>query len=110
MYCNIVHRVGNVSGLESLKFQQNLAHSLGIKTTLLIPLAAMESEEVVEYYKLQAAKFGDEVGIHFHHIAGKFYREKFNNDEAEVAIYLKPFELRKQIIDLVFGKFYELFG
>ena len=110
MYCNIVHRAGSVSGLDSLKFQQNLAHSLGIKTTLLITLAGMESDEVVEYYKSQAAEFGDEVGIHFHSISGKFYREKFNNDEAEVAIYLKPFELRKQIIDLIFGKFYELFG
>ena len=110
MYCNIVHRVANAAGLEALKFQQDCAHSLGIKTTLLIPLAAMESAEVIDYYKSQAAQYGDEIGIHFHHIAGKFYRERFNNDEKEVAIYLKPFEMRKQIITLIFEKFYELFG
>lgn len=110
MYCNIVHRLGNETGLESLKFQQDCAHSLGFKTTLLIPLRAMENDEVVNYFKSQAAEYGDEIGIHFHHIAGKFYREKFNNDETEVAVYLKPFEMRKQIITLIFEKFYELFG
>ncbi len=76
MYCNIVHRTGSVSGLDLLKFQQDLAHSLGIKTALLITLASMESDEVVEYYKSQAAEFGDEVGIHFHSISGKFLQGK----------------------------------
>lgn len=110
MYCNIIHRTGNANGLESLKFQQDCAHSFGFKTTLLIPLASMESKEVVDYYKSQAEQYGDEIGIHFHHISSDLYKNEFHNNEKEVAVYLKPFEERRKIISFIFEKFYELFG
>ena len=110
MYCNILHRVSRVDFLDDLKFQQDVAHSLGFKTTLQIPLLAMESPEVIEYYKQQAKDYGDEIGLHFHNIASKSYAERFNNNETEVAIYLKPLEERKEIINFIFGKFYDIFG
>ena len=109
MFCNILHR-GGIKSLDSLKFQQDEAHRLGFKTTLHIPLSAMDYPEVIEYYKQQIEEFGDEVGIHFHGIESNAYREAFGSNEEMVMLYLKPLEERKKIIDFMFERFYSFFG
>ncbi len=110
MYCNILHRAASPLMMDSLKFQQDTAHKLGLKTTLHIPLKGMDYPEIIEYYKQQARDFGDEIGIHFHGIESEAYKEAFGEDEPIIMLFLKPLEQRKKIIDFMFERFYGFFG
>lgn len=110
MYCNILHRVNDPDELEAMRFQQDLAHELGFRTTMHVSLQAMDYPEVISFYKEQLHKYNDELGIHFHNLWSKEYAKTFGTDEKLIAIYLKPLEERKKIIDLIFEKFHTIFG
>lgn len=110
MFCNILHRVNDPDELDAIRFQQNLAHELGFRTTMHVSLQAMDYPEVISFYKEQLHKYNDELGIHFHNLWSQEYTRTFGTNERLIAIYLKPLEDRKKIIDLVFEKFHTTFG
>jgi len=60
MYVNIIHRPGFMDGF---KFQQELAHNMGFKTTILFTIPAMFNEETIVYSLNVRDKYGDELGI-----------------------------------------------
>lgn len=110
MRINIVHRMTftteDTVNFEALKYQQDAAHKVGLKTSLLLSSAVINSEQSVAYAKEQEENFGDEIGITFHDIDD--LAKKYNFKER--MFYLLPFEVRKQVIVDVFERFTTAFG
>lgn len=109
MYINIVHRAENdLKLLESVKFQQEECHRLGLKTTLVIGYPAMLNPEITEYIKEEGEREDVEIGISFHDISCKELQAAAGSKEK--ALYLLSLEGKKMVIDMVFEKFMETFG
>ena len=109
MYINLVHRAENDPALmESVRFQQEECHRLGLKTTLLIGYPAMCSEEIVRYVKEEGKRDDVELGISLHDIScGELEREAGTK---ETALYLMRLSARKKVIHKIFGRFQTEFG
>lgn len=112
LYCNVIHKIGNVSSegftLESLKFQQDAAHNLGIKTTLLISYGALFDERYTKYFSEQSENFGDEIGINMQFLSEKKYLSLSKTREPQ--LHLLPFGEQKKIVEEHFERFKAVFG
>ena len=60
MLFNLIHRPNNS---ESYDFQRECAHSLNLKTTILIPTRFLEDENVIEKAKYDMTEYKDEIGL-----------------------------------------------
>ncbi len=105
LYCNVIHKTSDK--LEPMMFQQEQAHKLGIRTTMLISYDNLFSEEVISYCKEQKATYGDEVGMYIL-LIGKIFNEKFKT--REYMLHLLPMETQKAILTEFFEKFNEVMG
>lgn len=109
MYINLVHRAENDPALmESVKFQQEECHRLGLKVTLLIGYPAMCNPEIAAYVKKEGERDDVELGISFHDISNSELKEIAGT--AEPVLYLMELEARKRVIDKIFEKFRQEFG
>lgn len=108
MYVNIIHRVDEgEEKMEALRFQQDLVHEIGLRTTILVTYQAMHNNQSMEYVK-QQENYADEIGIHLEGIQCEEFQKKFGMDER--ALYLYTFEDKKKILKEIFAKFYEIFN
>ncbi|MFZ6031151.1 MAG: hypothetical protein ACOYYS_25870 [Chloroflexota bacterium] len=94
--------------LDIFRTQQRVAHECGLRTTIQMTYASLFNAEAVSIAKEHHARFGDEIGSTFLGIQCAEFRQKFKSKE--LAIWLFSIEDKRQIVDEVFGKFYEVFG
>ena len=96
---------------ESLKiflFQQQAAHDNGLKTTIQITYASLFSKEIIEIAKKHHQDYGDEIGLSLLGLPCKEFRDKYHTED--FCIWMFSDKQKEEIIDDVFGKFYDAFG
>jgi hypothetical protein len=108
MILNLLHRATRGTGHRLFVFQQDVAHELGLKVTLLIDLASMYDEAIVGEFKRYAQEYGDELGIWFVGFGGPEFDAQIGGKE--VFIWLYPQEQKRQILDIALRRFRQVFG
>jgi hypothetical protein len=94
--------------LDIFKFQQDTAHKNGLKVTIQMTYASLFNDEAVEIAKEHHEKYGDEIALSLLGLPCKEFREKYKTKD--FCIWMFSMEDKKNIVDDVFGKFYERFG
>jgi hypothetical protein len=107
MYLNLLHRPALGDYRKIFELQQNMAHQLKLKVTLLVQLNHMYDAEIVELVKVYREKYGDEIGIWFDNMRGDTFVEGLEAQES----YLWLFGERdkRRIIKQTIDKFREVF-
>lgn len=94
--------------LDIFKFQQDMAHKYGLKTTIQMTYAALFNDEAVEIAKEHHQKYGDEIALSLLGLPCTEFREKYKTKD--FCIWMFSMEDKKSIVNDVFEKFYEKFG
>ena len=94
--------------MDIFRFQQDCAHKYGLKTTIQITYASLFSEEIIRQAKEEHERYGDEIGLSLLGLPCPEFREKYQTED--FCIWMFDNKRKKEIIDDVFGKFYEKFG
>ena len=94
--------------LEIFKFQQASAHKYGLKTTIQITYASLFSDEIIRLAKEDHEKYGDEIGLSLLGLPCKEFKAKYKTED--FCIWMFSDQQKEEIIDDVFGMFYEKFG
>ena len=94
--------------MDIFRFQQDCAHKYGLKTTIQITYASLFSEEIIRQAKEEHEKYGDEIGLSLLGLPCPEFREKYHTED--FCIWMFDKKRKEEIIDDVFGKFYEKFG
>ena len=94
--------------LDIFKFQQETAHKNNIKVTIQMTYASLFNEEAVALAKEHHEKYGDEIALSLLGLPCEEFREKYKTKD--FCIWMFSMEDKKQIVDDVFGKFYDAFG
>ncbi len=94
--------------LEIFKFQQASAHKYGLKTTIQITYASLFSDEIIRLAKEDHEKYGDEIGLSLLGLPCKEFKAKYKTED--FCIWMFSDRQKEEIIDDVFGMFYEKFG
>ena len=94
--------------LEIFKFQQRAAHKNNLKTTIQITYASLFSDEIIELAKYDHDVYGDEIGLSLLGLPCKEFKEKYKTED--FCIWMFSNEQKEEIIDDVFGLFYNKFG
>lgn len=88
MKINILHRPEpDPYRKDIFKLQQDLVHELGMKTTILATLPALEDEACVDMMKDYHARCGDEIGLSFHSLDTESLAELVGYKEAVLWLY-----------------------
>ena len=108
-YCE---QVGNSKvlneSLDIFRLQQDIAHKNGLKTTIQMTYSSLYNDESIELAKQYHAEYGDEIGHTFLGINCTEFRERYKSKE--LAIWLFPMDMKKQIVVDSFERFQEVFG
>lgn len=94
--------------LEIFKFQQDTAHKYGLKTTIQITYASLFSNVIIDMAKHDHDKYGDEIALSLLGLPCKEFKEKYHTED--FCIWMFDKKQKEEIVDDVFGKFYEKFG
>ena len=94
--------------LDIFRFQQDCAHKYGLKTTIQITYASLFSDVIIEMAKEDHEKYGDEIGLSLLGLPCPEFRAKYHTED--FCIWMFDEKTKEEIIDDVFGKFYEAFG
>lgn len=94
--------------LEIFLFQQNTAHKYGLKTTIQITYASLFSDEIVSIAKKHHDEYGDEIALSLLGLPCKQFKDTYHTED--FCIWMFDEETKRNIVDDVFGKFYEKFG
>ena len=94
--------------LDIFRFQQDCAHKYGLKTTIQITYASLFSDVVIEMAKADHETYGDEIGLSLLGLPCPEFRAKYHTED--FCIWMFDEKTKEEIIDDVFGKFYEAFG
>ena len=89
-------------------FQQEAAHKNGLKTTIQITYASLFSSEIINIAKEHHKKYGDEIGLSLLGLPCKEFRAKYKTED--FCIWMFSDKEKEEIIDDVFGKFFDAFG
>lgn len=108
MIVNIIHRPAFGRQYEMFKLQQEMAHNLQLKVTILMPYDFLFDEEIVENVKEYQSLYNDEVGVWFGEIANERMNQSFLCKEP--FLWLHTEENKERILKLVIEKFKEVFG
>jgi hypothetical protein len=107
MYLNLLHRPIGGKMKELFMLQQDYAHELNLKVTVLVPFNMMHDEEIVNLVKQYEEKYGDEIGIWFDHATCPEYEQALGRRPTQLWLYSK--EEKEQVVQLVIGRFREVF-
>jgi hypothetical protein len=109
MYLNLLHRVPTGSIYPFFLLQQEYAHQLGLKVTLMIQVDAMQDPRIVADVKRFQEEFGDEVGLSLSlgYDCPEF-REKIGGPEEFLWLYNT--EEKRFIIQMAVDTFCKTFG
>ena len=94
--------------LDIFRFQQDCAHKYGLKTTIQITYASLFSDVIIEMAKADHETYGDEIGLSLLGLPCPEFRAKYHTED--FCIWMFDEKTKEEIIDDVFGKFYEAFG
>ncbi len=94
--------------LDIFKIQQECAHKNGLKTTIQMTYASLFNDEAVELAKQHHEQYGDEIGLTLLGLPCEEFRDKYKTKD--FCIWMFSMEDKKEIVQDVFGKFYEKFG
>ena len=108
MILNLIHRPATGRLRSMFDLQQQMAHSLGLKVTVLIPYDTMFEPDIVQGLLEDHSRYGDELGIWFGEIATDRMNEVF--ECREPFLWLHTQENKRRIIDTVLHKFSAVFG
>ena len=100
--------VAKNESLEIFEFQQDLAHQLGLKTTIAVTYSVLFDDNVINKVKRYHKEYGDEIGLTFLGLVCPQFKEQFKTDE--ISYWTFSFEDKKRIADTLFAKFKEVFG
>lgn len=94
--------------LDIFKLQQEIAHKNNIKTTIQMTYSGLFNEEAVELAKNHHEIYGDEIALSLLGLPCEEFREKYKTKD--FCIWMFSMEDKKNIVDDVFHKFYQMFG
>lgn len=94
--------------LDIFKIQQEAAHKNGLKTTIQMTYASLFNDEAVALAKADHEKYGDEIALSLLGLPCKEFREKYKTKD--FCIWMFDMDMKRSVVDDVFGKFYECFG
>ncbi len=94
--------------LDIFRFQQNCAHKYGLKTTIQITYASLFSDTIIALAKEEHEKYGDEIGLSLLGLPCPEFKAKYKTED--FCIWMFDEKTKEEIIDDVFGKFYDAFG
>ncbi len=94
--------------LDIFKTQQDAAHSNGLKTTIQMTYASLFNDEAVAIAKEHHEKYGDEISLTLLGLPCEEFRKKYKTKD--FCIWMFDMDMKKEVVDDVFGKFYEKFG
>jgi len=94
--------------LDIFKLQQEIAHKNGLKTTIQMTYASLFNDEAVSLAKEHHIKYGDEISLTLLGLPCEQFRNKYKTKD--FCIWMFTMEDKKNIVDDVFGLFYEKFG
>ena len=94
--------------LDIFRFQQDTAHKYGLKTTIQITYASLFSGVIIELAKEEHEKYGDEIGLSLLGLPCPEFKDKYRTED--FCIWMFDDKTKEEIIDDVFGKFYDAFG
>lgn len=97
----------NDESLSIFKFQQDSAHAFGLKCTIQITYASLFNKEAIECALSYKEKYGDEIGLTLLGLPCPEFKEKYKTED--FCLWMFSNETKKEIIDDVFTKFYEVF-
>ncbi len=94
--------------LDIFKTQQAIAHKNGLKTTIQMTYASLFNDEAVALAKADHEQYGDEIALTLLGLPCKEFREKYKTKD--FCIWMFDMDMKKSVVDDVFGKFYQCFG
>lgn len=94
--------------LDIFRFQQDTAHKYGLKTTIQITYASLFSDTIIALAKEEHEKYGDEIGLSLLGLPCPEFKAKYKTED--FCIWMFDEKTKEEIVDDVFGKFYEKFG
>ena len=94
--------------LDIFKIQQAAAHKNGLKTTIQMTYASLFNDEAVALAKHDHEIYGDEIATTLLGLPCEEFRKKYKTKD--FCIWMFDLEMKKAVVDDVFGKFYERFG
>jgi len=94
--------------LDIFRLQQEIAHKNGLRTTIQMSYSSLYNDECIELAKKYHDEYGDEIGHTFLGLNCKEFRKKYKSKE--IAIWLFPMDMKKQIVVDSFERFKEVFG
>lgn len=98
----------NDESLDIFKFQQDSAHAFNLKCTIQITYASLFNKEAIECALDYHKKYGDEIGLTLLGLPCIEFKEKYKTED--FCLWMFSNDTKKEIIDDVFTKFYEVFG
>ncbi len=94
--------------LDIFKLQQEAAHRNGLKTTIQMTYASLFNDEAVALAKADHEQYGDEIALSLLGLPCKEFREKYKTKD--FCIWMFDMDMKRSVVDDVFGKFHECFG
>ncbi len=94
--------------LDIFKLQQEAAHRNGLKATIQMTYASLFNDEAVALAKADHERYGDEIALSLLGLPCKEFREKYKTKD--FCIWMFDMDMKRSVVDDVFGKFYECFG
>lgn len=94
--------------LDIFKLQQQIAHDNGLKTTIQMTYASLFNDEAVALAKEHHKVYGDEISLTLLGLPSKQFEAKYHTKDFCIWMFEKS--EKAQIVDDVFGLFYEKFG
>ena len=108
MIVNVIHRPAAGRLYEMFRLQQNIAHSLRLKVTLLIPYDFFFDADVMADIRADHETYGDELGIWMGELTGGKMQETVPCKEPFLWLHTK--ESKEKILETVLNKFRETLG
>lgn len=108
MILNLLHRPERPEHDHLFRWQQRVAHDLGLKVTVMLDFANLSRTELIETIKADQRDFGDELGFWFSG-AGRVIADDHNGG-LEPFLWLYPREEKERILRGCLDKFREVFG
>jgi hypothetical protein len=108
MFLNLLHRPAEKPYQRPLfAFQQEVAHELGLKVTLMVNHHAMLDPETVDQIRHDAETYGDELGIWFDWLERLDYEDRPAGGDP---LWLRSTDEKAWLIDRVLTRFRKTFG
>lgn len=109
MHFNLIHCAEPGSVYETFSLQQQYAHQLGLRTTVLVQGNALTEPAIVDQLKEWASEFGDELGLS---LSGfdqcRWFSETIGGIEEKIWLYSKS--RKRHIIQHLTDDFHHAFG